>query len=172
MLKSKIKAHYAPKKRNYNFKKKQTTLTTNNNAASKMSTDKTSSKKNEPKETASSSKIGNKTIPVTPEKSKSTTSTATSAPKIIHGYRFMDMSILASIFTMLNCPGCNGSRCLNLHEIDTKKKGLASSLVLQCSVCLYEHSFFTSKQYSTQTKGGAVLNFLTSMLDPFMLQDK
>ncbi|XP_066932065.1 uncharacterized protein [Clytia hemisphaerica] len=154
--KARSKALYAPKKKTYNFEKKRPTATT----ASKSSIDNTSNKESELPETASSSKIGSTTIPETPEKSRPTennSSTTNPGPKMIHGYRFVDMTILASIFTVLSCPGCNGVRCLNLHENDVKKKGLASHLVLQCSVCLYEQSFFTSKQvqYPNEGRGGA-----------------
>lgn len=150
--KARSKARYAVK-RKYNFKKKQTTTT----AASK--------KKSNPvvAETASSSKLGHSIIPESPIKfsnvKKGHDATSRRATnQNVHGYRFIDMSILASIFNVVSCPECHGVQCLKLSDIESKKKGLASYLILECSFCLYEHSFFTSKQVQypyNEGRGGA-----------------
>ena len=72
--------------------------------------------------------------------------TPPSSPDAILGFRLMDMSILAGVINLLSCPGCKGTNCLNLTDLDLKKQGLARTLQLECEFCLYTHSFCTSKQ--------------------------
>ena len=71
----------------------------------------------------------------------------TTASSPISGYRLIDMSILTDEFLLLSCPGCHGIQCLKLCDNnEKKKKGLARHLQLSCTICLYCHIFFTSKE--------------------------
>ena len=45
-----------------------------------------------------------------------------------------------------------GIQCLKLFDIMKKNKGLARHLQLSCTVCLYSHTFFTSKQIDLPKK--------------------
>ena len=62
------------------------------------------------------------------------------------------MSIVADVFMLPSCPGCHSIQCLKLCDINEKKKGLARYLRLSCTVCLYNHTFFTSKQIDLPKK--------------------
>ena len=105
------------------------------------------------KQTASSSKIVISEIPVTPVKSSDTTNIP-NAP--ISGYRLVDMSVLATVFHVVSCPGCGGVNCLKLSDIERQKKGLSKQLQLECSACLYIYTFSTSKrvQFPNEGRGG------------------
>ena len=61
------------------------------------------------------------------------------------GYRFMDMSILDSVFGMVSCPQCF---CTSLNLVENRKQGLAFELKLVCSGsdCDWCHIFWTSKK--------------------------
>lgn len=61
---------------------------------------------------------------------------------------------------LFSCPRCHGIQCLKLCDTNEKKKGLARQFQLCCSVCLYSHTFFTSKQtdLSKKSKGRSDLN--------------
>ena len=63
----------------------------------------------------------------------------------VTGNRIIDLEILSSsILNLLACPSCKAST-LKLSEICSKKKGLASFLVLQCSSCSYFIELYTSR---------------------------
>ena len=62
----------------------------------------------------------------------------------ITGNRIMDMDILSSIICLLLCPVCKLGN-MKLSEITSKKKGLASCLLFQCSRCSYFIEQYTSK---------------------------
>ena len=104
-----------------------------------------------PLQTASESKIAE----IEPSSSSSVSS------PLISGYRLMDMSILAEVFTLLSCPGCKGVQCLQLSDINEQKKGLARYLEINCTFCLFSYNFYTSKQIDSLTprknKGGQKL---------------
>ena len=102
--------------------------------------------------TACSSKIID--IDMDPPASLSVPTTASSP---ISGYRLINMSILANV--NFSCPGCHSIQCLKLCDINEKKKGLARHLQLSCTVCLYSHMFFPSKQTDLpkKNKGGQKL---------------
>lgn len=87
--------------------------------------------------TASERKIINIDIPVE--------STPTSSGKKVTGYRLFDMEILSFVLGTLSCPSCKANK-LQLSEILSKKKGLASFLLLQCDFCSYTEEFYTSRQ--------------------------
>jgi len=59
----------------------------------------------------------------------------------ITGFRFIDMEILADIFTDVNCKEC-GEAGLLFMEDDLNRKGCASSLHLICNRCDWKRSFF------------------------------
>ena len=50
----------------------------------------------------------------------------------ITGYRLIDIELISSVFSTLLCPSC-GKMKLKLSELTSKKKGLASFLLLQCT---------------------------------------
>ena len=159
--KARTKKRYARKRK---YPKKNEKSNDNKPPAADMSapaaadaTNQTSDETIAPKQTASSSKIIDIVVPVTPEKVPATTKKFCHPPsRQVSGYRFMDMSILAKVFLSVCCPGCGTSKSLELHDIDGEKKGLARSLQLKCSACLYTDSFSTSKrvQIPNDGKGG------------------
>jgi len=55
----------------------------------------------------------------------------------------MDMEILSNIFELLNCPSCN-QQCIKLSEQMSRKKGMASLLLIYCTSCEYKSEFYTS----------------------------
>ena len=63
------------------------------------------------------------------------------------GFRFIDISVLASVFETLRCPLCKQGRAV-LEEDDKAKMGLASLLILKCSSskCKFENPFYTSNK--------------------------
>ena len=63
----------------------------------------------------------------------------------IHGFRFVDMDILAAVMKKLPCKECAELE-LTLCEDDSNRKGCASSLSLQCSSCGWTEEFYTSSQ--------------------------
>ena len=88
----------------------------------------------------------------TPKKTKQTVSERkvehiiSATPKSIDpisGYRIIDIELLNSVFKEMRCPECT-QLALSLNENVPKKMGLASSLYIECSRCLYKNEFFTS----------------------------
>lgn len=65
----------------------------------------------------------------------------------LEGFRFVDISILASVFASLRCPWCKHGN-VYLEEDEESKMGLASLLILKCtaSKCSFCHSFYTSSK--------------------------
>ena len=59
------------------------------------------------------------------------------------GYRFIDINVLAKVFSMLPCPDCI-SHSLVFGDILQKKIGFASFLLLSCKSCAWSHEFCTS----------------------------
>ena len=47
---------------------------------------------------------------------------------------------------LLSCSGCHGIQCLKICHVNEKNNVLAIDLQLSCTVCLYSHTFFTTKQ--------------------------
>ena len=62
----------------------------------------------------------------------------------ISGFRFVDMTILPSVFDILPCKECNECSLI-LSEKDSKRKGCASHLQLLCCSC----GWFTSSKVSS-----------------------
>ena len=60
----------------------------------------------------------------------------------VTGNRIIDMEILGNVIEGMSCPVCHTNR-VKLHEDLSKKKGLASKLVIKCS-CSFEKQFYTS----------------------------
>ena len=69
-------------------------------------------------------------------------STPTSTEPIT-GNRIIDMEVLGIVFNMFPCPSCSKVE-LKLSENISKKKGLASLLIIQCQACSFFHEFYTS----------------------------
>lgn len=63
----------------------------------------------------------------------------------ITGFRFCDMEVLSSVFSLLRCGEC-GDFSLLFMEDNLKWKGCASTLRLLCEQCGWKHSFCTSKK--------------------------
>ena len=63
----------------------------------------------------------------------------------ITGFRFCDMEVLSSVFSLLRCGEC-GDFSLLFMEDNLKRKGCASTLRLLCEQCGWKHSFCTSKK--------------------------
>ena len=61
----------------------------------------------------------------------------------ITGNRIIDMEVLGIVFNMFPCPSCSKME-LKLSENISKKKGLASLLIIQCQACSFFHEFYTS----------------------------
>lgn len=61
------------------------------------------------------------------------------------GYRFMDMEILATVFSLMQCNNCGESN-IQLSEISFQRHGCASCLRVLCMNCGWKHTFYTSKK--------------------------
>lgn len=64
----------------------------------------------------------------------------------LRGFRFVDISVLATVFASLRCPSCEqGNVCL--EEDEESKMGLASLLILKCTAakCSYHHTYISSE---------------------------
>ena len=66
-----------------------------------------------------------------------------SSTKISDGFVLFSTDVLRSLFSVVSCPGCK-SEGLSMQEIVRKKQGLAAAFQLQCSMCLWQHEFFSS----------------------------
>lgn len=61
------------------------------------------------------------------------------------GYRFIDMGVLANVFSLVACPRCGHSLTLT----ETKKQGMSFELNAVCNSeegCQWKHTFWTSKK--------------------------
>lgn len=67
------------------------------------------------------------------------------ASESITGYRYVDMEILSSVFSLVSCPLCGGKSTLKLLDVVPERKGLSSLLSLKCKSCSYLHEFYTSR---------------------------
>ena len=65
------------------------------------------------------------------------------------GFRFIDLSVLSDIFSLMACPNCLRSKTCQLLDIQEKKKGFARFMQVKCIECEFEHSFYTSPQISS-----------------------
>ena len=63
------------------------------------------------------------------------------------GYRFMDTSILGTVFSMVSCPQCY---CTSLNLVQNRKQGLSFGMKLVCGSidCDWCHISWTSKKRS------------------------
>ena len=57
------------------------------------------------------------------------------------GLRFIDLSILSDVFSLLECPNCSTGNTLKLQDIENKKKGLAGFMQIEFRDCEFKHSF-------------------------------
>ena len=57
----------------------------------------------------------------------------------------MDLSVLASVFSLLICPDCKEPG-LRMHELESSKMGFASTMKLFCEHCEFATTFYTSKR--------------------------
>ena len=58
------------------------------------------------------------------------------------GFRFLDLEILSAVVNSLCCCSTCNQASLSLSENFLRKKGLASALVTQCSLCYYNNDFY------------------------------
>ena len=56
---------------------------------------------------------------------------------IFEGYRLFDVCVFDNIIKSLGCPQCHSTNTLYVEEIDSKRKGLASCLLVKCLKCTY-----------------------------------
>ena len=65
----------------------------------------------------------------------------------LQGFRFVDISVVALVFELLQCPSYKRGT-LSLEEDEESKMGLASLLTLKCSKgkCSFSHSFYTEAE--------------------------
>ena len=77
-------------------------------------------------------------------------------PDLLTGYRLVDVEMLYDVFNSLACPVCYGVETLKLHNIDGRKKGLASLFILKCTSCSFEKQSYPSKTVENvnNKKGG------------------
>ena len=61
----------------------------------------------------------------------------------LEGYRLVDMEIFDNFISSLVCPECYGS--LQAEEDTSKKKGLASFIIILCNDCDLQTETYTSK---------------------------
>ena len=64
------------------------------------------------------------------------------------GFRFLDLEILSAVVSSLCCYSTCNQASLSLSENFSRKKGLASAMVIECSLCYYNNDFYTSKRNS------------------------
>ena len=60
------------------------------------------------------------------------------------GFRFIDLSILLDVFSLLACPNCSTTNTLKLQDIGDKRAGLARFMQIKCRDCEFKHIFYTS----------------------------
>ena len=61
------------------------------------------------------------------------------------GYRFIDLSILSSVFNLLACPDCQNTS-IELFDDLSMKNGCASSLQVCCTTCQWSYQFCSSEK--------------------------
>lgn len=73
----------------------------------------------------------------------------------ISGFRFVEMNILSNVLSLLACPSCFNSCCLNLYDVATKKKDFQAIFKLNV-VNVISYMSFTppQKSFLAKTKGG------------------
>ena len=71
-------------------------------------------------------------------------STPSRESTVLDGYRILDVEILSELIQLLCCPECKTPR-LTIHEVFSKKFGLASLLNVNCK-CGYNTDFCTSRK--------------------------
>ena len=64
------------------------------------------------------------------------------------GFRVLDLEILSAFVSSLCCCSTCNQVSLSLSENFSRKKGLASALVIEYSLCYYNNDFHTSKRNS------------------------
>ena len=64
------------------------------------------------------------------------------------GFRFLDLEIVSAIVSPLCCCSTCNQASLSLSENFSRKKGLASALVIECSLYYCNNAFYTSKRNS------------------------
>ena len=88
------------------------------------------------------------TVPVSEKKLAGTTekmSDIDSEKEPLTGYRFIDLAVLANVFSLVACPTCGHKLTLT----ETKKQGMSFKLDAVCNSgegCQWKHTFWTSKK--------------------------
>ena len=89
------------------------------------------------------------TIPVSEKKLSGTTdkmSDISSKDEPLPGYRFIDMGVLANVFSLVACPKCGHKLTLT----ETKKQGMSFELNALCNSgdegCQWKRTFWTSRK--------------------------
>ena len=89
------------------------------------------------------------TVPVSEKKLSGTTdkmSDISSKDEPLTGYRFIDMGVLANVFSLVACPKCGHKLILT----ETKKQGMSFELNAVCNSgdegCQWKHTFWTSRK--------------------------
>ena len=59
------------------------------------------------------------------------------------GFVIFSIGVLQDVFSFICCPGCK-QESVALEEVIEKKQGLAINFRLKCSLCLWQHQFFSS----------------------------
>ena len=78
--------------------------------------------------------------------------------RTIEGYRLFDMVIFKDIIKSLGCLNCKQST-LYVDEIDTKRKGCASYIIIKCFQCTYTMGKYTSQSFDNVNKKQRIKNF-------------
>ena len=88
------------------------------------------------------------TVPVSEKKLAGTTEKMNdidSKKEPLTGYRFIDLAVLANVFSLVACPKCGHKLTLT----ETKKQGMSFQLNAVCNSgegCQWKHTFWTSKK--------------------------
>ena len=88
------------------------------------------------------------TVPVSEKKLAGTTekmSDIDSEKEHLTGYRFIDLAVLANVFSLVACPTCGHKLTLT----ETKKQGMPFELNAVCNPgegCQWKHTFWTSRK--------------------------
>ena len=70
---------------------------------------------------------------------------------------------LTILLKSLGCPQCHSTNTLYVEEIDSKRKGLASCLLVKCSKCTYAMQKYTSQVVENVTSKRGMKNYEVNM---------
>lgn len=99
------------------------------------------------KQIPSSAKHPSASVKKLREQSDCSDSSVKDVPESTEGFRFIDISILSSVFQLFWCPVCKYGHVV-LEEDKEAKKGFASLLVVKCTSgkCSFSKEFYTSSK--------------------------